>query len=103
GNNIVQAFHERLASRRSRSSALLKDIVAFSNTNGGTLFVGLDANPEAEIVGVPRAKNAAEAIRADVARFITPPPTLTVEVHSTDDKDILVINVPQGREKPYAL
>src|SRR5690606_39874270 len=49
GNNIVQAFHPRLASRRSKSNAVLKDVVAFANTNGGTIFIGLDAKPDSEI------------------------------------------------------
>ncbi|HEX7069783.1 MAG TPA: RNA-binding domain-containing protein, partial [Rhodothermales bacterium] len=103
GNNIVQAFHERFASRRTKSNAILKDIVAFANTNGGTIFIGLDANVDHEIAGIPKAKDVAERITADVARFITPPPAVTTEVHVVEDKDIVVVNVPQGREKPYAL
>lgn len=103
GNNIVQAFHPRLASRRSKSNAVLKDVVAFANTNGGTIFVGLDAKKDSEIVGVPNAKQAAEALRADVARYIVPPPTISVDIHQVDDKDILVITVPQCGDKPYAL
>ncbi|MDI3341926.1 MAG: putative DNA binding domain-containing protein [Sphaerobacter sp.] len=103
GNNIVQSFHLRLGGRRSRSSPVLKDVVAFANTNGGTIFIGLDARPDGEIVGVPNATQAAETLRADIARFITPPPSATVDIHSIEDKDILVITVPQGQDKPYAL
>lgn len=103
GNNIVQAFHERLASRRTRAAAILKDVIAFANTNGGTIFIGLGPKPDSEIVGVPRARETADRLRADVARFITPPPTITAEVHATDEKEILVVNVPQGHDKPYAL
>lgn len=103
GNNIVQAFHERLPNRRSRSNPVLKDIVAFSNTNGGTIFIGLDANPNKEISGVSQAKEAADRLRDDIARFISPPPVASVDVHPTGDKEILVITVPQGGEKPYAL
>lgn len=104
GNNIVQAFHARPASRRTKSSPILKDIVAFSNTNGGTLFIGLDGSKEGEIVGVAKAQSVADGLRADVARFITPPPTVNVEIYPTsDDKEFIVVTVPQGKEKPYAL
>ena len=103
GNNIVQAFHPRLPSRRSKSNAVLKDVVAFANTNGGTIFIGLDAKPDGEINGVANAKQAAETLRNDIARFITPPPAATVDVHTIEDKDVLVVTVPQGQDKPYAL
>lgn len=103
GNNIVQSFHERLPSRRSRSNPVLKDIVAFANTNGGTIFIGLDANPGKEIFGVSQAKEAADRLRDDIARFISPPPVVTIDPHPTDEKEILLITVPQGEEKPYAL
>lgn len=104
GNNIVQSFHDRPASRRTKSNAILKDIVAFSNTNGGTIFVGLDGDKDGEIIGVPKAKSLADGLLADTARFITPPPTVSIEIYpTTDDKEILVITVPQGKDKPYAL
>lgn len=103
GNNIVQSFHERLPSRRTRANPVLKDIVAFANTNGGTIFIGLDANASKEIAGVSQAKEAADRLRDDIARFISPPPVVTIGVHPTGDKEILVITVPQGEEKPYAL
>ncbi|HET9016262.1 MAG TPA: RNA-binding domain-containing protein [Thermomicrobiaceae bacterium] len=103
GNNIVQSFHERLANRRTKASPVLKDIAAFANTNGGTVFIGLSTRPDAEITGVAKPEETAEALKADIARFITPPPTLTVEIHPIDDKSILVLTVPQGKDKPYAL
>lgn len=103
GNNIVQSFHERLASRRTKTNAILRDVVAFANTNGGTIFIGLDADPEKEIVGVPNAAAAAERLRADIARFITPQPPVTSEVYPSGDKEVIVLTVPQGKEKPYAL
>ena len=103
GNNIVQSFHERLANRRTKASPVLKDIAAFANTNGGTVFIGLGIRPDADIIGVPKPEETAEALKADIVRFITPPPTLTVEVHPIEDQAILVIKVPQGRDKPYAL
>ena len=103
GNNIVQSFHERLPSRRTRANPVLKDIVAFANTNGGTIFIGLDANTSKEIAGVSQAKEAADRLRDDIARFISPPPVATIDVHPTGEKEILVVTVPKGEEKPYAL
>src|SRR5690606_41506522 len=74
GNNIVQAFHPRLASRRSKSNAVLKDVVAFANTNGGTIFIGLDAKPDSESVGVANARQAAAQHRDELDRFLTTHP-----------------------------
>lgn len=104
GNTLTQAFHERLGGRRSKTPrAILRDIVAFANTQGGTVYVGLDATAGGEILGIPRAREMAQRLKAEALNAITPELPLSVDVQAVGDRDILVISVPQGQEKPYAL
>jgi hypothetical protein len=103
GDSQTQSFHERLSKSRRRTNTIFKDIVALANTDGGEVFVGLGAESNAEIIGVPRVKTAMEQLREDVTRFVTPVPPVTVEMLNAHDRDLLVISVADGSEKPYAL
>ncbi len=103
GDNQTQVFHERLSKSRRRTNAIFKDVVALANTDGGEVFVGLSATQNGEITGVPRVKTALEQLREDFARFITPEPPVTVEMLSAHDRDLVVVTIASGTEKPYAL
>lgn len=103
GDTQTQVFHERLNKSRRRTNAIFKDVVALANTDGGELFIGLSATPNSELAGVPRAKIAMEQLREDVNRFITPAPPATIELLGAHDRDLLVMTVADGSEKPYAL
>ncbi len=103
GDNQTQVFHERLSKSRRRTNAIFKDAVALANTDGGEMYVGVSAAPKSEIAGVPRAKTAMEQLREDFARFITPEPPVTVELLNAHDRDLLVVTIGSGSEKPYAL
>ena len=43
GPTIVQSFHDGFSRQGGRLQAILRDVVAFANTNGGTLYVGASA------------------------------------------------------------
>ena len=43
--------------------AILRDVVAFANTNGGTIYVGVAPNPKSPIVGVDSSDAAIEELR----------------------------------------
>lgn len=102
GPTIVQAFHEQVRSRRSRYRPLLKDVVAFANTNGGTIYVGVSANPRQPIVGVAGAEEAARGVREAVARSVVPRLDATVDVEASGGKPVLLVTVPKGPNTPYA-
>lgn len=104
GNTEVQQYYERPASRRSRTNATLKDVVALANTHGGSIYIGLGPDPSTEIIGVPKAQTVVENLSLDISRYVTPSPEATVEVcPTTDGKELVVIKVGEGTDKPYAL
>lgn len=103
GETIVQAFHETLPPRRGRLSPVVRDAAAFANGNGGTVFVGISANPRDPVAGVEDAPEVARAIAEDLARYVTPPIAGTIDITSTENKQIIVIQVPAGADKPYAV
>lgn len=103
GPNIVQCFHETFSPKPGRLAAIVNDVAAFANTNGGTVYVGVAANPKAPVKGVDKPEEAAELIRREMQKAITPPVDVAVEVRSSEGKKVLEIKVPKGTETPYVL
>ncbi|MHC1741012.1 MAG: RNA-binding domain-containing protein [Anaerolineaceae bacterium] len=103
GANIIQDFHENATVRGGKLYAVLSDICAFANTNGGTLFIGLSSDPHALIQGVPNPDQLIKQLEKEVTSRISPPLHLTMDVQKYKAKEIIRILIPRGDEPPYAL
>lgn len=85
------------------TSDLKKEIIAFANTNGGTIYIGVQDN--GEIVGLDDADFAMQqisnflrdSIRPDVSMFTH------IELQQEENKFYIKIIVSQGTKKPYYL
>ena len=102
GPSLVQSFHEQVRSRRSRYRPILKDVVAFANTNGGTIYVGVSASPTQPVVGVPTPEESARGLRDALARSVVPKLDVTVDIEASGGKPILIVAIPKGLNTPYA-
>lgn len=103
GPSIVQDFHESLSVRGGNFYSIIADVCAFANTNGGTLFIGIDADPKKQPVGVSNPNAAAEKIRKEISNRISPPLECPVDVRQSGSKSIIRILVPRGDDPPYAV
>jgi hypothetical protein len=103
GPNIVQSFYETMARRGGRLHAILCDVCAFANTNGGTIYIGVSANPEVPPVGVESVPESINSLRTEIERHITPPLSVTIDALETGGKTVLRVAVPAGDEPPYAV
>lgn len=103
GASIIQSFHERMTRAGGRMHAILRDVVAFANTNGGTIYVGVAPNPKSPIVGVDSSDAAIEELRTEIQRMVTPPIEVSLNVVNSHGKSVVRILVPKGSELPYVL
>jgi hypothetical protein len=103
GETLIQAFHERLNEKRAVARAILQDIVALANTNGGTLYIGASAEARKPVVGVERPEQAMNELRAAIAKEILPPLEVQIEVLKSQGKNVLQVIVPRGSQVPYVL
>lgn len=103
GASIVQAFHEAATQRGGKLYAVVADVCAMANTNGGTIYVGASEEPKTAPVGVPDAEAAVRDLRSAVARMITPQLECTVDVQTSLGRKIIRILVPHGDDPPYAV
>jgi PHP family Zn ribbon phosphoesterase len=103
GPNIIQDFHDSVTVRGGKLYAILADVCAFSNTNGGTLYIGLGNDPKKPPIGVQDPEQAISLIEKEINNRISPPLTCSLDIHDVKGKKIIRILVPRGEEPPYAL
>lgn len=103
GANIVQDFHESMSIRGGRLYAVVADISAFANTNGGTLFLGLNADPGKAIAGISKPNQAISQLEKEIGNRISPHLHCTIDAHKTGGKTILRVLVPRGDDPPYVV
>lgn len=80
---------------------LAKEIVAFLNTRGGRIFVGVD--DDGSIVRMPAetVSSLANTISNACSQNINPPCSVLTFNVSTNEGMVVVIEVPDGADKPY--
>jgi hypothetical protein len=103
GPSIVHSFQERMARKGGYLRAILRDVAAFANTNGGTVYVGVSSRSKNPPLGVDRPDEATRMLVAEIDRAVTPPIEVDVDVLKTRGKSVLRVAVPKGENPPYAL
>lgn len=103
GPNIIQDFHESMTVRGGKLYAIIADVCALANTNGGSLYIGLSADPKRPIQGVPDAEQSIAILEKEISKRLSPPLQCSVDVHETGGKKILRVLVPRGDDPPYAV
>ncbi len=104
GPNIVQAFHRGYSRRGGRLYAIVADVCAMANTNGGTIYVGVSSDPREPPAGVGDQPDQVVALlRQEIQRKITPPLDVAIDVQETRGVKVVRLIVPRGEDPPYAI
>lgn len=103
GPSIIQDFHESMTVRGGRLYAVIADVCAFANTNGGTLYIGVGADPKKEPIGIPKVSSAVRQLQKELSKRISPPLELQVDTMESRNKQVMRVIVPRGEDPPYAV
>ena len=103
GANIIQDFHENISVRGGKRYEILADVCAFANTNGGTLYLGISADPKKPVVGIPDTKQAITQLEKEINNRISPELSVKLDAHEIGDKKIVRMLIPRGEDAPYAV
>ena len=101
GPSIVQAFHERASTKTTRTRGVLKDVAAFANTSGGTIYLGVSADEAVPVRGVDSVEDTQQMLRLDIQRSIVPPLDVTFTTQVSDGHQVVLLQVPRGDARPY--
>lgn len=103
GANIIQDFHESMTVRGGKLYNIIADVCAFANTNGGTLYIGLNADSKKPPIGISNPEYSIAQLEKEISTRISPPLTCTLDIQETQNKKIIRILVPRGDDPPYAV
>lgn len=89
--------------KREYTDHIKKTVVAFANTDGGRIYIGVD--DDGSIRGITDTENAMLRVTNAIRESIRPDVTLFTEtaVEQMEDKFIVVVTVQRGTARPYYL
>jgi len=103
GPSIVQSFHESMTKKGGRLHAVVCDVAAFANANGGVIYVGARADPKVSPVGINHPEEAIGILRTEIQRKVTPPLDVAIDSLESEGKKVIRLVVPKGSDVPYAV
>ena len=82
---------------------ICKEVIAFANTRGGTLYIGV--SNDGNVVGVKNADQVILQMNNMIRDSIKPDVTMFVgyEAQHVSDKDIIAVTIQKGTDRPYYL
>lgn len=92
---ILQEGEGQKIEFKERPSALAPEMTAFANANGGRIYIGITEKGEIRPISLT---NRLKSEITDMARNCDP--ALPIKI-SKDPRGVIVIDVPEGRDKPY--
>lgn len=103
GPSLVQAFHESMERKGGKLYEVVADVCAMANTNGGTIYIGLNAEKKKKVAGVEDVKGAISELQREISQSITPALNVEIDALETGSKSVIRLQVPFGEERPYAI
>ncbi len=97
GEGLNVEYKQRFSSHEK----IAKEIIAFANTRGGFLFVGVDDNRK--IYGIASEKGDNDLIKEVAEKYCEPRVDVNLECMNIDKKDILVVEIPESCNKPHRI
>lgn len=103
GPNLIQDFHESMTVRGGKLYAVIADICAFANTNGGTLYIGISNDPHKPTVGISETDLGIQQLEKEINNRISPPLHYSLDIQEHKGKKIIRVLIQRGDDPPYAV
>ena len=94
---------DMLELKQELNSDFKKEVVAFANTKGGKIYVGIDK--KGKVLGVKNAEQDLEAISGMIREGIKSDLTFftKISIRDIESKEVIEVEVLEGTNKPYHL
>lgn len=85
-----------------KSDKYMKSVIAFSNTSGGKIIIGVDDKTR-KVIGVPmdKAFEIIDSITNAISDSCTPQIIPDITLQAINDKTVVVVTIYPGRQRPY--
>lgn len=95
--------NEKVELKREYVAEIKKEVVAFANTDGGTIYIGIE--DDGSVCGVNDADDVMLKVASSLRDTIAPDvmPYVSIGVKTMEEKQVVYIKVEPGANKPYYL
>ena len=84
-----------------RNAEVIGQVVSgFLNTSGGYVVCGIDDT--GKIIGINDSQTMLKTLEQTLEKDLTPKTFVSIEIQKVKDKDLIVLEVPAGKDRPYA-
>jgi predicted HTH transcriptional regulator len=97
GEGLTVEFKQRFSSYEK----FAKEMIAFANTSGGFILLGVD--DDKSIYGIESEKSDLELIKTTAEKYCEPPVDYKIELFEFKKKEILVIEIAESTIKPHRI
>ena len=97
GENLTCEFKRKF----STAEKIAREMIAFANTKGGYLIIGVD--DDKEIIGVESEKAEAELIYDVAKNFCEPPLNIHIDYVEVKGKEVLIVEIFESDNKPHRI
>ncbi len=97
GENLQCEFKRKFSSPEK----IAREMIAFANTKGGYILFGVD--DDKKIVGVESEKSETDLIIDTAKNYCEPALEFNIEYMDMNDKEIVIVEVPESDKKPHRL
>lgn len=77
---------------------IAREMAAFANTKGGTILIGVEDN--GEVIGVQSYHEEEFWLNQAAREECIPEISISIELVNTGERDVLMVKVPEAKEKP---
>lgn len=98
GESLQVEFKETLP---SKSIKYMKTVVAFSNAQGGRIYFGVRDDHVVTGISSENIFKTMDAITTAIGDSCYPPIYTDISTLNVEDKSVIVVDVPAGRQRPY--
>jgi hypothetical protein len=89
--------------RGGKRYAIIADVCALANTNGGSLYIGISADQKKPVPGISNPNQSITQLKKEIDNRLSPPILYTIDLQQTNRKKIIRILIPRGDDPPYAV
>lgn len=97
GEGLTVEFKQRFSSFEK----IAKEMIAFANTRGGCILIGVD--DDKSIYGIASEKSDIELVKESAEKYCVPPVDYKIETIEIERKDILIVEISESKNKPHRI
>lgn len=98
---LGESLNVEFKQRFSTHEKIAKSLIAFANTSGGYLLIGVD--DDRSIYGILSEKSDTELIKETAGKYCVPPVNCNIYSYEIENKEVMVVEIPESNSKPHRI